>query len=47
VRFHQQLFDAIKRQDSEAAVRRMTRHIQAYEQRFSGVRADDKSELSA
>ncbi|SAK94592.1 GntR family transcriptional regulator [Caballeronia temeraria] len=47
LRFHQQIFDAIKRQDTEAAVRRMTRHIQAYEQRLATVLTDDKSKVSA
>lgn len=37
MRFHHQLLDAIRKQDSAAAVRRMTRHIKAYEERFIGV----------
>jgi DNA-binding FadR family transcriptional regulator len=37
VRFHHQLLDAIRKQDADAAVRRMTRHIKAYEERFASA----------
>jgi GntR family transcriptional regulator, transcriptional repressor for pyruvate dehydrogenase complex len=37
LRFHQQLLDAIRKQDAEAAVRRTTRHIKAYEDRLASV----------
>jgi GntR family transcriptional regulator, transcriptional repressor for pyruvate dehydrogenase complex len=37
VRFQQQLFDAIRKQDGDAAARRTTRHIKAYEEQFAGA----------